>query len=120
TAPLRPAFAGRLGLDVLDAHGVALSAATHRGRNAVRALGAPGFDGETFAVVRGASFFDGTIDVDVAGLPEKGAPVGARGFIGIAFRVAADLRTFECFSISGRRRSRGLRARRSRPEPRRA
>jgi hypothetical protein len=37
-------------------------------------------------------FRDGSIDVDVAGAPAKGAPEDARGFIGVAFRVQPDSR----------------------------
>jgi hypothetical protein len=36
------------------------------------------------------SFRDGVIEVDLAGQPAAGAISGARGFIGIAFRIQAD------------------------------
>jgi hypothetical protein len=40
--------------------------------------------------VNGQSFLNGTIEVDVAGQPAAGAGGGARGFIGIAFRLQND------------------------------
>ena len=39
-------------------------------------------------------FQDGVIEVDLAGEPGPGAAEGARGFVGVAFRVAADQSRF--------------------------
>jgi hypothetical protein len=44
-------------------------------------------------------FHNGTIEIEVAGKPRAGAPADARGFVGIAFRVAADPSKYECFYI---------------------
>ncbi len=41
----------------------------------------------SYAIVKDARFRDGTIEVDLAGKPAAGAAAGARGFIGIAFRI---------------------------------
>jgi hypothetical protein len=46
--------------------------------------------GDGFAVIKGTRFHNGTIDLDVAGAPAKGAGEGARGFIGVNFRIQAD------------------------------
>jgi hypothetical protein len=46
-----------------------------------------GPDMDTFAFVRGLDFHDGSIEVDVAGSLLSSALGGARGFIGIAFRI---------------------------------
>jgi hypothetical protein len=46
-----------------------------------------GPDMDTFAFVRGLDFHDGSIEVDVAGSLLPSALGGARGFIGIAFRI---------------------------------
>jgi hypothetical protein len=43
-----------------------------------------------YAVIKGSRFHNGTISLDVAGAPAKGAQEGARGFIGINFRIQAD------------------------------
>lgn len=54
---------------------------------------------ETFAVVAGTDFGDGVIELEVAGAPAPGATQGARGFVGIAFRVQPDLRTYDAFYL---------------------
>ena len=41
----------------------------------------------SFATLKGTSFRDGTIEVDLAGKPAGGAFATARGFIGMAFRM---------------------------------
>ena len=48
-----------------------------------------GPDLDTFAYLPGLDFHDGTIEVDVAGSLLPGSLSGARGFIGIAFRIDA-------------------------------
>jgi hypothetical protein len=74
-------------------------AVTYRGQKAVRLVGAPNVDGEGVALVNGVEFKDGTIDMDVAGVPGAGSNTGARGFVGIAFRSSAHAAAFECFYI---------------------
>jgi len=85
--------------DGLRAHGVTFTAVTYQGQKAVRLVGEPGFDGEGYAAVKGPAIQDGRIELDVAGRPGAGAPEGARGFIGVAFRIQPDDRAFECFYI---------------------
>jgi hypothetical protein len=51
--------------------------------------------GEALVVVEGVQFTDGVIEAEIAGAPAPGAPETARGFVGIAFRVQDDMRTFE-------------------------
>ncbi|MBL9212980.1 MAG: hypothetical protein JNL92_21140 [Opitutaceae bacterium] len=51
------------------------------------------------ALVDGVDFTDGTIEVDLAGEPGPGAAGGARGFVGVAFRVQPDRRTYDCFYV---------------------
>jgi hypothetical protein len=78
-------------VDRLQAMNVALTQVTYRGRNAIRLVAAPDAPNATsYAVVRDLSFRDGVIEVDLAGQPAAGAGSGARGFIGIAFRLQAD------------------------------
>jgi hypothetical protein len=55
-----------------------------------------GPDKDTFAFVPGLDFHDGTIEVDVAGSLLPSALSGARGFIGIAFRIDAEGGSFSC------------------------
>lgn len=50
-------------------------------------------------VVVGENFQDGTIELEVAGEPAPGASGGARGFVGVAFRVQPDMKTYDCFYL---------------------
>jgi len=54
---------------------------------------------ETLAVVKGTEFTNGVIEAEIAGEPARDAPEGARGFVGIAFRVRPDLRTYDAFYL---------------------
>ena len=72
----------------LDAHNVAISDVDYQGKKAVRLIAsADAANGSSYAVVKGAAFQDGTIEVDLAGQPAADAGPAARGFIGIAFRL---------------------------------
>jgi hypothetical protein len=75
----------------LIAHRVKLEAVDYNGKHAVKITedGQVG-NGEAFAIVKDASFHNGSIQVDLAGRPAPGADTGARGFIGIAFRLQND------------------------------
>lgn len=93
----------------LQAHDVTVEAVTYRGRKAVRVMPAVAADAELVApkngegggivVLPGALFHNGTIEVKIAGKPRAGAPPDARGFIGVAFRVAAEPSKYECIYI---------------------
>ena len=54
---------------------------------------------EQLALIDGLDFDNGTIEAEIAGAPAPGAPAGARGFVGIAFRVQKDLRTYDAFYL---------------------
>jgi hypothetical protein len=54
---------------------------------------------ETLAILEGIEFANGVIEAEVAGEPAADAPEGARGFVGIAFRVQPDMRTYDAFYI---------------------
>lgn len=45
------------------------------------------------------NFNNGTIELEIAGEPAPGAAGGARGFVGVAFRVQPDMKTYDCFYI---------------------
>lgn len=45
------------------------------------------------------AFSSGTIELDVAGSPASSAGGGARGFVGVAFRVQPDNKTYDCFYL---------------------
>ncbi len=83
-------------VDKLELHKVRAESVVYRGKRAVHLTQTPDAKGEdTLAIVAGAQFQDGTIEVEVAGAPASGAFGGARGFIGVAFRVHADASKFE-------------------------
>ncbi len=56
---------------------------------------------DRLVILKDTSFQDGRIEIDVAGKPAAGASELARGFIGVAFRVAPDVSRFECIYIEG-------------------
>lgn len=75
-------------VDQLDGKNVAIAQTNFKGRSAVQVIAAPdALNAASYAVVKAASFLNGTIEVDLAGQPAAGAGGGARGFIGIAFRL---------------------------------
>jgi hypothetical protein len=47
------------------------------------------------ASIDGLEFGNGVIEAEIAGAPAPGAPEGARGFVGIAFRVQNDGKTYD-------------------------
>lgn len=93
----------------LQPRDVTVEAVTYQGRKAVRVtpaldaekelVAAKNGEGGGIAVLAGTSFHDGTIEVDLAAKPRRGAPSDARGFVGVAFRVAGDPSKYECFYI---------------------
>lgn len=72
---------------------------TYRGHKALRLVQVPNATREGVALLNGIEFKDGTIDVDVAGVPGAGSAAAARGFVGIAFRSSAHAAAFESFYI---------------------
>ena len=78
-------------VDRLEGKNVSVAQTTYKGRSAIQVIAAPDApNAASYAVVKDASFGDGTIEVEVAGQPASGAGSGARGFIGIAFRLQGD------------------------------
>ena len=78
-------------VDKLVGKNVSIAQTNYKGRSAIQILGTPGAANATsYAVVKDAAFRDGTIEVDLAGKPAANAGEGARGFIGIAFRIQSD------------------------------
>lgn len=76
--------------------------ATYKGRKALRvtdAAPANAGDGDRLLILTGTDFQDGVIEVDLAGDLAPNAGEGARGFVGLAFRVAPEAATYECFYL---------------------
>lgn len=51
------------------------------------------------AVIQGLEFSNGVIEAEIAGAPAPGAFEGARGFVGIAFRMQKDMQTYDAFYL---------------------
>lgn len=78
-------------IDQLTAKNAQIAKTNYNGRSAVQVNAEPGAANATsYAVVKNSSFRDGTIEVELAGKPAASAGEGARGFIGIAFRLQDD------------------------------
>jgi len=54
---------------------------------------------ERLVVIEGTDFANGVIEAEIAGAPASDAPASARGFVGIAFRVQPDLKTYDAFYL---------------------
>ncbi len=83
----------------LRLHNVVAQAATHKGRKGVRVVASGPADVELLASIDGATFSNGVIEAEIAGAPAPGVGEGARGFVGIAFRLQGDNRTYDAFYL---------------------
>jgi hypothetical protein len=90
----------------LRLHNVTAEAATLQGRKGIRVTmseaaqpASPGGAVEQLAVVEGLEFDNGVIQAEIAGAPKPGAAAGARGFVGLAFRLQSDMRTYDAFYL---------------------
>lgn len=54
---------------------------------------------EQLAVIEGLEFANGEIEVEIAGALAPEAGEGARGFVGIAFRLQNDMQTYDAFYL---------------------
>lgn len=93
-------------IDHLQPHDVAVTAEPFQGRNSVRVRllsDLDGGDSNTLAVIADSQFTNGCIEVDVNSRVDPDANFivrrFARGFVGIAFRVAPDVSRFEALYV---------------------
>jgi hypothetical protein len=54
---------------------------------------------EELAWIEGLDFSNGVIEAEIAGVPAPGVGEGARGFVGIAFRLQPDMQTYDAFYL---------------------
>ena len=67
---------------------------------AAQSLATPGGSPiEQMALIDGLTFGNGTIEAEVAGVPDTTVFKDARGFVGIAFRVQPDMKTYDAFYL---------------------
>ncbi len=55
--------------------------------------------GESLAIIKDTDFKNGTIEVDLVGMPRQGSNTQSRGFVGIAFRIQGNGEKFENFYL---------------------
>jgi hypothetical protein len=115
SSPLAQTAAKRFALESTDGlrlHNVAAAPATLDGKKGVRITIAeetrqrlPTMTLEQrqqihpLAVIEGVELANGVIEAEIAGVPAPGAAEGARGFVGIAFRLQNDLKTYDAFYL---------------------
>lgn len=88
----------------LKLHNVVAAPAMLEGKKGVRLVIAPEApppppEIDQLAVIEGVEFGNGVIEAEVAGTPAPGTFEGARGFVGIAFRVQPDGKTYDAFYL---------------------
>src|SRR5262245_50077342 len=87
---------------------VTIKPVDYHGRKAIQILEADRTSdalGEAIAIVPSVTFKEGTIELDVAGMPGPHAAPDDRGFIGIAFHISPDhgkVKTFYLRPTNGR------------------
>ena len=88
-------------LDGLRIHNVTAQLSVHDGREALHVTDAEfeGVNEDKLVIIDGLQFRDGVIEISLAGAPGSTAGAAARGFVGVAFRVAADVSAFEAFYL---------------------
>ena len=88
----------------LKLHGVVATAATLHGKKGIRiepdsVSKAASSEPDMLASIDGLHFANGIIEAEVAGMPASDAGQAARGFVGIAFRVSDDGKTYDAFYL---------------------
>jgi hypothetical protein len=102
----------------LTSHNVTVSPHTYRGKKGVRVTmtdelrsrflamtpderqrAAEKGELEQLVLIEGTEFGDGIIEAEISGEAQTDVFEGARGFVGIAFRVQKDLRTYDAFYL---------------------
>src|SRR5688572_9005449 len=83
-------------------HNVTAEPATLAGKKGLRVAVSPEAataNVETLAVIEGSDFGSGVIEAEIAGAVAPGAGEGARGFVGLAFRLQKDMKTYDAFYL---------------------
>ena len=88
----------------LKLQGVAAAAATLHGKKGIRlepdsVSKAASSEPDMLAIIDGLRFSNGTIEAEIAGTPGLDAAQAARGFVGIAFRVSDDGKSYDAFYL---------------------
>ena len=88
-------------IDGLKAHKVVAAPAVHKGQKCVRVIEPTGATGteDPILILPLRDFENGTIEAEISGEPASSAGQGARGFVGIAFRIADDPTKYDAFYL---------------------
>jgi hypothetical protein len=77
---------------------VTVEQSDYKGRSALRVQGTSSTE-KMLAILKEVDFHNGTIEAMISGQPSENAGESARGFVGIAFRVAPDIAKMEVFYL---------------------
>jgi hypothetical protein len=91
------AWAQAIPIANLETQKLNAAVATYQGKPATRLADGDGNGG--LALLKGSSFKDGAIEVELAGKPSAGSFAAARGFVGMAFRVQSGGSKYECIYL---------------------
>src|SRR5664280_2983856 len=91
------AWAQAIPIAKLETQKLNATVATYQGKQGTRLIDRDGNGG--VAVLKGSSFKNGTIEVELTGKPSAGSFAAARGFVGIAFRVQSGGSEYECIYL---------------------
>jgi hypothetical protein len=83
----------------LTPKGMVVTAVEHKGKKGVRVTEPSGAGVEGVVLLPVKDFESGVIEAEISGEPGPGANVGARGFVGIAFRVSDKPDTYDAFYL---------------------
>lgn len=88
-------------MEGLKAHQVVFAPAVHKGMKGVRVTEPPGATGaeEPILLLPVKDFENGTIEAEISGEPAASSGQGARGFVGIAFRIADVPTKYDAFYL---------------------
>ncbi|MGA2266916.1 MAG: hypothetical protein ABSH44_00475 [Bryobacteraceae bacterium] len=81
----------------LEAQKLETAVVTYQGKEATRLVDREGGGG--LALLKNSAFQDGAIEVELAGRPTAGSFAGARGFVGVAFRVQSGGSKYEAIYL---------------------
>ena len=87
------AWAQAIPIANLEAPKMDAAVVTYQGKQATRLADREGGGG--LALLKDSAFHNGTIEIDLAGRPTAGSFAGARGFVGVAFRVQGNGAKYE-------------------------
>ena len=95
--PTMAAWAQPIPIANLQTQKLDMSVVTYQGKESMRLVDREGGGG--IALLKNSAFKDGAIEVELAGRPTAGSFAGARGFVGVAFRVQSGGSKYECIYL---------------------